>query len=252
VQTIDAARAEETSPKPAEAAARPPFPSAACLSETLWGLDFRAHLPMTVAHGVTVHASSFEKSLPFIHANYARIFCEDAASPFAAAGVSEAKVRYYRVAGDFFEFKSEGDTVALLVGTPVDWSTYYIRSAAALPEFQGKKLVQRFLPVLFELLRQVGVERVEADTSPSNMATLHLLTRLRFNPTGTVLSDRFGALVHFTRFLEPDSEDVFVRTLCTGVPYQLRERTRRAAASEGRKGNDHEEVRTQHSVIAGR
>jgi ribosomal protein S18 acetylase RimI-like enzyme len=197
---------------------------------------------MPVAQGVTVHDSSFEASIPFIRAHYARIFCDDASSPFAVARVSDAKARYYRVAGDFFEFKSGDETVALLVGTPVDWSTYYIRSAAALPEFQGKKVVQRFLPFLFELLREAGVERVEADTSPSNMATLHLLTRLRFNPTGTILSDRFGALVHFTRFLDRDSEDVFVKSLCTGIPYQLRERTRRAAPSEGRKGNDHEEV----------
>jgi ribosomal protein S18 acetylase RimI-like enzyme len=201
---------------------------------------------MAVADGVTVHESSFDESLPFVRANYGKIFCEDAESPFAGTRLSDAKARYYRVAGDFFEFKAAGETVALLVGTPVDWSTYYIRSAAALPEFQGKKVVQRFFPALFELLREGGVERVEADTSPSNMATLHLLTRLRFNPTGTVLSDRSGALVHFTRFLNRESEEVFVRNLCTGIPYQLRERTRRAAAREGRKGSDHEEIRTHH------
>jgi hypothetical protein len=247
VQTIEP-RGAEAFPRPFEGDTSPHSARPVRLSETLWGLRFCAHLPYQVSDGVTVQESSFEESLPFMRAHYSRIFCEDAGSPFAAAKLDDAKARYYRVAGDFFEFKAGADTVALLVGTPVDWSTYYIRSAAALPEFQGKKVVQRFFPVLFGLLRGAGVERVEADTSPSNMATLHLLTRLRFNPTGTVLSDRFGALVHFTRFLDENSEDVFVRSLCTGIPYQLRERTRRAATSEGRKGNDNEEVCTDHAV----
>jgi hypothetical protein len=206
------------------------------LTETLWGLDWRAHLPRAVCRGVSVHASTLEESMAFVRAHYASIFCEDPASPFSAGRVSAAKERYYRAAGDFFEFKDGDRTVALLVGTAVDWSTYYIRSAAALPEVQGKKVIQRFFPFMFELLRVSGVERVEADTSPSNMATLHLLTRLRFNPTGTLLSDRFGALVHFTRFLDAQSEDVFVRRLCTGIPYQLRERTQHAAGQDGLEG----------------
>jgi hypothetical protein len=206
------------------------------LTETLWGLDWRAHLPRVVCSGVSVHASTLEESLPFVRAHYATIFCEDAASPFSAGRVSEAKERYYRAAGDFFEFKDGARTVALLVGTAVDWSTYYIRSAAALPEVQGKKVIQRFFPLMFELLRARGVERVEADTSPSNMAKLHLLTRLRFNPTGTSFSDRFGSLVHFTRFLDAQSEDLFVRRLCTGIPYQLRERTQHAARQDGSEG----------------
>jgi hypothetical protein len=68
------------------------------------------------------------------------------------------------------------------------------------------------------------------------MATLHLLTRLRFNPTGTLLSDRFGATIHFTRFLDDASEDVFWRQFCTGVGYQRRERAARAANAEGPEG----------------
>ena len=208
----------------------------ATLTETLWGLDWRSHLPVVVCRGVSVHASTLEESLSFIRTHYAQIFREDPDSPFPAGRVTVAKERYYRAAGDFFEFKAGDRTVALLVGTAVDWSTYYIRSAAALPEVQGKKVIQRFFPCMFELLRAAGVERVEADTSPSNMATLHLLTRLRFNATGTLLSDRCGALVHFTRFLDVQSEEVFVRRLCTGIPYQLRERTQHAAAKDGLEG----------------
>jgi hypothetical protein len=148
--------------------------------------------------------------------------------------VSAAKERYYRAAGDFFEFKDGDRTVALLVGTAVDWSTYYIRSAAALPEVQGKKVIQRFFPIMFELLRESGVERVEADTSPSNMATLHLLTRLRFNPTGTLLSDRCGASCT-SRGSWTRSRKTCSCEGCAGIPYQLRVTTS-TAEEDGLEG----------------
>jgi hypothetical protein len=199
--------------------------SAVPLSRQLWELDWREHLPFSVTRdGVQVHASSFERALPFIAAHYAEIFEDDPTSPFASDKLTDAKARYYRAAGDFFEFVHEGRTVGLLLGTPVDWSTYYIRSAAAVRAYQGTKMIQRFFPRMFELLRQVGVERVEADTSPANMATMHLLTRMRFNVTGTVLSERWGAHVHLTHFLDETAERVFLGQFCAGVKYQLRAR----------------------------
>ena len=212
----DRRRAGADSRADPEPSARPRF------SEALWQIDWPALLPRPVTQdGVTVEWSSFERSLPFITANYGAIFEDDPGSPFVTK-VSDAKARYYREAGDFFEFVHRGRTVGLLVGTPVDWSTYYVRSAAALPEYQGRKIVQRFFPFLFEQLKAAGVERVEADTSPANMATLHLLTRLRFNVTGTVLSERWGAHVHFTKFLDEGSEGVFLNQFCAGVKYHLR------------------------------
>jgi hypothetical protein len=207
--------------------------SPAPLSQVLWGFSWSEILPYRIgADGVVAVASSFDSALPFIHNHYAEIFHEDpTVSPFVTK-VDAARQRYYRAAGDFFEFVHEGRTVGLLIGTPIDWGSYYIRSAAALPSYQGKKVIQRFFPVLFEHLKRAGVERVEADTSPANMATMHLLTRLRFNMTGTVLSERWGAHVHFTKFLDEASEGVFLEQFCSGVKYQLRERrsegTRRA------------------------
>jgi hypothetical protein len=206
------------------------------LSSMLWGIDWAEHLPLEIVSGVHVVQSTYEASAPFIREHYRTIFEENAASPFATR-LTGQKERYYRVAGDFFEFKDENETVGLLVGTPIDWSSYYIRTAAALPRYQGKKIIQRFFPKMFDILRNAGIERVEADTSPSNMATLHLLTRLRFNPTGTLLSDRFGATMHFTRFLDEASENVFLRQFCTGVGYQLRERVERATDEQRPEGS---------------
>ncbi|MBN1612114.1 MAG: GNAT family N-acetyltransferase [Polyangiaceae bacterium] len=192
------------------------------MSEALWGIRWEEILPRQIDYDVVVIASSFEQSLPFIEANYSRIFEEEEDARFSHPSSTDPRVRYYRTVGDFFEFKQGDRTVALLIGTAADWSTYYIRSAAALPEVQGKKLIQRFFPEMFEVLKAGGVERVEADTSPSNMATLHLLSRLRFNPSGTVLTDRWGAHIKFTRYLDDAAEQVFLDQFCTGVRYQRR------------------------------
>ena len=56
-------------------------------------------------------------------------------------------------------------------------------------------MIQRFFTPMFALLKAAGVERIEAETSPTNLAVIHLLSRMRFNPSGTVLTDRRGGLI---------------------------------------------------------
>ncbi len=194
------------------------------MSRTLWGIDWGQHLPYEEG-GFRVRPSNYERAKAFVLANYASVFEEEGnASPFAT-DVSPAKTRYYEVFGDFFEFHHDREWAGLLVCTPTDWSTYYIRSAALVPKYQGRRIIQHFYAnVLFPTLKGAGVERVEFDTSPSNMAMMHIATRLRFNNTGTILSERWGAMVHFTKYLNTDKEDVFLRQFCAGVKYQLRER----------------------------
>ena len=192
------------------------------LSEALWGIHWADFLPRQVTQDVTVVASSYDRALPFIEANYATIFEEDGSNRFLHKQSNELKARYYRTAGDFFEFKQGTRTVGLMIGTAVDWTTYYIRSAAALPEVQGKQVIQRFFAAMFMVLRAAGVERVEAETSPSNLAVIQVLSRMRFNPSGTVLSDRWGALLKFTRFLDEEAERVFLDQFCSGVRYQVK------------------------------
>jgi hypothetical protein len=51
---------------------------------------------------------------------------------------------------------------------------------------------------------------------------MHIMGRLRFNVTGTCLSERWGANVHFTKFLNGDNERTFLQQFCSGVKYQLR------------------------------
>lgn len=203
------------------------------LSAQFWGIDWNRHFPIVLQAGVAVQVSTYEAVLPFIRDHYNAIFHEDGSSPFSTTRLDEKKARYYRLAGDFFEIKESERTIGLVVGTPVDWSTYYIRSAAVLPEFQCRQFVKSVLGNLFTALAAVGVARVEADTSPSNLRAVHLLTSLAFNISGSVLSDRWGAQVRFTRFLDSQAEGVFLHQFCTGVPYQLRDRVQRAAITGG-------------------
>ena len=196
------------------------------LSRELWGIDWSESLPRALdAEGVRVDALDFPRAASFIQAHYPAIFEHDRRpTRFRAGGTPDSRRRYYQAVGDFFGFWRADELVAVLVCTPVDWGTYYIRSAAALPEYQGNGVIQRFFPFLFERLRAAGVERVEAEVSPSNFASLQHLLRLRFNVTGTVLSERWGAMVRLTRFLDEDATEVFLDQFCDGVRYQGRDR----------------------------
>lgn len=209
-------------PVQAQAAERTP------LSETLWGIRWSDLLPLELGGGCAVRVSSFHAALPFVREHYARIFEDDGNSPFRTDVLTPAKARYYELCADFFEFTHEGEPIGLLVCDPLDWSTYYIRSAAMLPEHQGRGPIQRFLTTFaFEHLAQAGVTRVELDLSPSNLAMLHIATRMRMNPTGTVLTERWGAMTRFTRFLSAEAHQVFLEQFCSGVNYQQRLSQRR-------------------------
>jgi RimJ/RimL family protein N-acetyltransferase len=191
------------------------------LSSTLWGIDWNDWLPWRVTEdGITAHVSSYEESLPFLQKHYGEIFQDDGSSPFRALSLSEPKERYYRAVGDFFEFRHGGVAVALLVCNPSDWGSYYIRSCGVIPEYQSRGIMQRFVPRIFEALREHGVERVEADTAPSNLPVLHILSRLRFNVTGTNLTDRWGAQLRLTKFLVDENRTFFLNQFCSGVLYQ--------------------------------
>ena len=159
------------------------------LSEQLWDIDWERVLPHSFDDGFSAVRSSFARSANFIAEHYPTIFEESADSPFRTQ-LSSAKARFYEL-NDFVEFRREGRVVGLVVSAPSDWSTYYVRSAALLPFVQGSAVVRRlFTQIVFPILGEAGVERVETDVSPSNTAMVHIVTRLAFNITGSLPTDR--------------------------------------------------------------
>jgi len=201
------------------------------LSERLWDIDWDRVLPYSFDDGFSAVRSNLALSAAFISEHYPTIFEESDDSPFRTQ-LSSAKARYYELS-DFVEFRREGRVVGLVVSAPSDWSTYYVRSAALLPSVQGSAVIRRlFARIVFPILAEAGVERVETDVSPSNTAMVHIVTRLSFNATGSLLTDRWGAHTRFTKFLSRQSEDVFLNQFCSGVKYQLRDAPQRAPVVE--------------------
>jgi RimJ/RimL family protein N-acetyltransferase len=195
------------------------------LAKVLWNIDWAECLPVPVTDGIHVEYGSFSSASEFIAQHYAAIFEQvPDESVFTGGQSSTARARYYRSVADFFQFMHDGKVVGLLVCTPLDWSTYYLRSGALLPAYQNSKLMQCFVPLIFARLARAGVERVETDTSPSNLRMMQLLTHMGFNVSGTVLTERWGAHVKFTKFLDEHSEQIFLDQFCVGVKYQLHAR----------------------------
>jgi len=196
-------------------------------SRWLWNIDWSELLPRALTDdGIELRVGSIEAAMPFITAHYAEIFEQDLERDrFYAEPFDDAKIRYYQTA-DIFDIAHRGRTIGLLIAAPSDWSTYYVRTMAVLPAYQGRQLPRVVLPLLFERLAEAGVRRFEAETSPSNLATMLFLTRMRFNVTGSVMSERWGALLRLTRFLDEGAEDAFLDKFCSGIRYQQPHRRR--------------------------
>jgi hypothetical protein len=199
------------------------------LSECLWNIDFSAHFPMVVSDdGVTIDHAGPEEALEFTGEHYGALFGDPEASQFFSGDSRAARERYLKHACDVFVFKDGPRAVGLFIGNPVDWSTYYIRSMAFVDEYQGRTLHQRFFDRLFALLANAGVCRVEADTAPSNAQCASALFRQRFVVSGSVLSERWGALTRFTRHLDPEAASTFLGQFCfSGALHQQRNQRRR-------------------------
>jgi GNAT superfamily N-acetyltransferase len=181
-------------------------------SRRLWGLDWSRRLPWRL-DDVTVEWGSINEALPFVAERYAEIFGTDDGR-FFAEPMSEAKRRFC-AESDVFLFRADGETVGLVLAHPTDWSTYYVRSTALLAEYRARGILPRFLEHFYGPLREVGVERIESDCSPSNQPVIRLHTSEGFMVTGSGNSDRWGGLLHMTKYLRGEPEKVFIRQFCT-------------------------------------
>ena len=182
------------------------------LSSRIWGLDWGHHLPWSLGD-LTVTQGSFDEALSFVGHHYESIFGDGKDSGFLSDPFTEAKRRF----GDEMDvllMRADCQVVGLLVAHPIDWTTYYMRSVAILPEYRERKLFAQMVERCFEPLRFVGVERIEGETAPTNMVMMRALTNLGFLVTSTANSERWGATVRFTRFLREEAASVFAEKFC--------------------------------------
>ncbi|MGE0616975.1 MAG: GNAT family N-acetyltransferase [Bacteriovoracia bacterium] len=189
------------------------------------GIQWEKHFPWPATPSIEVRPGSFPRFMDFLQTHQARLFADSvSAGGFLSEPFSSNKRRYYELAGDFLEFFADGRPVGYFIGNVQDWNTYYLRFCAILPEYRGSPAYARFLRHLLEILPVYGVERVEAHVSPANFVNLHMLTKLQFNVSGQCLSERWGALLHFTKFLSARHENVFLKQFCNSDWPQVRNR----------------------------
>lgn len=213
-------------------------------SRRILGIDWRDHLPFTLAGGVEVHLATLDEALAFTRAHYADIFGSNVTDTrFLTETSSPAKLRFLAEA-DRFVFRDGGEAIGLLVGHPTDWSTYYWRTVAFLPEYQGRGLLAAVLERTDRVMCEAGVARVEGEAAPTNYRQIRLLARLGYCVTGTVNSERWGTMLRLTKFLATDAEQAFVMQFCRDVNAIVGAQSRRNAIGKVTEGGCDEEVRT--------
>jgi len=178
------------------------------LAWRVWGLDWWELLPQGF-DDITVEVGVFAKAEPFVKEHYPRIF-GDSQGRFLAQPATLAKDRFTQEM-DTLLIRERDKLIGICLGHPTDWSTYYVRTLAILPEYREQKVAQRFERILCGGLASANVERVEAECSVANAAMIRLFTTAGWMPAGTIASERWGMTVRFTRILDPRAGEVFRR-----------------------------------------
>lgn len=194
-------------------------PTTQTLSKQFWGCDLSQRLPLTLTQaGTQAVAGDITRIRTFLVEQFACL-TEEASHAVQNELCSQAKRHYLASACDLIELRHAGETVGAIVGAPEDWATYYVRFFALAPDFQKPALTRRFArECLFEPLAACGVPRICAETSPANRAMARLFSELSFLATGHQLSERWGPLVRYTKFLDPACESVFLQRFGNTVP----------------------------------
>lgn len=188
------------------------------LSTRILGIDWTDHLPLQIADGVTLTCASLDEAQEFASAHYAIIFGSDPQDQrFFVEPSTPAKARFL-AESDRFLFREGDRAIGLLIGHPTDWSTYYWRSVAFLSEHQGRGLLAAALEHTDAVMGAAGVVRVEGDVAPNNYRQLRLLLRLGYSVTGSVNSERWGAMLRLTKHLTPEAEQIFTTQFCREAP----------------------------------
>lgn len=189
------------------------------LSARFWGADLAHDLPRVLSRdGVQALRGEIGRVGEFLKQTFPT-FTEEELGADLSPRMIEAKGHYLRTASDLIELQHLGRTVGVLVGAPEDWSSFYVRILAFLPEYQRPALTRRFVrECLFEPLAARGVERIVAETWPTNIAMTRGFTEMQFHVTGHQLSERWGALVRYTKFLDPAREAAFEKRFAGALP----------------------------------
>lgn len=206
------------------------------LTEQLWGVDWKSLLPQKISESVRVEILSFANAAPIIAQLFPEVYQTEGESVFGEKKPSPFKQKYYEIAGDFFVFYdgSAGDEVAgMAIGSVLDWSAYNFRNIAIAPAYQEAGLYFSFFELLSKVLKSHGVSRIEGDVAPSNRHHIHVLNKMGYIVTSVSHSERWGALLHVTKYLDEDEEERFTKLFSMTANSDLKA-NRRVSKKQGK------------------
>jgi hypothetical protein len=194
------------------------------MSERLWAINW----PSWTYEGISCAAVAFDDVVPFIGKHYPSIFATEP-DRFFEEKMTPAKRRFLGEC-DAFLFRRGDVEAGIAIGHPTDWSTYYVRTMALLPEFREVGFTTEWVIRLGETLRTVGVERMECETSPANAPVHRMCLTTGWIQTGLVNTERWGSMIRYTRYLADEPKRVFHRQFINAPT------TRRKNESQSSKG----------------
>lgn len=186
------------------------------LTYQVWGLDWLKHLPCDLDEGIRVEFSDFETAIPIITHLFPEVFMSDRGvnDQFFDSTPHDIRRRYYAKAGDFFIFydaEAQDEVVGIAICTLLDWAGYNLRTVAIAPKYQNRNIYPQFFEKLCDVLRAYRINRIEGDVSATNLHHLHILNKMGYIVTAMNLTERWGALLHLTKFLDDQNRDQFGR-----------------------------------------
>ena len=184
------------------------------LSQILWGIDWSHFLTDIQGNSGKIYHCQLEMGLNRPEFND---FLEKSGQEFQnnqnfeSEQPCDLKKKFYSDISDTFSITTESKTVGLIISAPIDWETYHIRYVHIDPNFRREGLSYIFLEEIFNILKQHSIKRIETESSPMNRSSIGLCKKLGFIQTGNILSDRWGALIKWTKFLDKKLENIFFR-----------------------------------------
>jgi len=181
------------------------------LAQKIWGLDWRRHFPRTLTADITVDRITAQEAWPLILNLFPEVYHRDATdNRFKDEDSPEVRKRYYEALGDFFVFKDQAkkqNVIGMAVGTLLDWSSYNFRNIAVHPDYQNLGLYPLFFDYLASVMKDHGLRRIEGDVAPSNQHHLHVLNKMGCVVSSLAYSERWGVLLHMTRYLHDEDRE---------------------------------------------
>ncbi|MBL7714503.1 MAG: hypothetical protein JNL01_03480 [Bdellovibrionales bacterium] len=194
------------------------------MTEVVFQFNWSELFPIALPNGERIEVISYEEASQFIRDNTERCFSGRTVSHDPEANLAERREAFYRLVGDFFGLFSEGRLVGVFLGNISDWSSYYVRFAMILPDFQSGERYISFFRGVEKFLSSKSVARINGQISPMNIPSFMSVSKLGYRITGMEVTDRWGVLLNFSKTFRNDDAFTSRHFTNTKIPFKEAER----------------------------